>query len=402
MRAIYTHSQERDVNSIRIAVVCPNYGLVGGAEMFAFELTERLAQMDDFSIHVFANRWRSGKGITTFHKIPILDFPRWLRPISFALFARRAINARGFDIVHSHERLYAFDLLTHHGLPHATWIKKVRKKRPSLFDRAVSHLEQKGILNSGLPLIMPVSNLGKVELQKAFNLPDSRIQVIHPGITVKRYLEPDQCKCRREIRERHSLLPDDVVALFVGMNFDLKGLDRIMQSISRFTGRGEKHPALKLLVVGNGDFKKYQKFAGDLGIEKRVVFAGERQAVEKYFLASDFFALMSHMDSFGIVVLEAMASGLPVIISDTVGARDIVEPGKTGFIIAAESYDQSMRVALEAMLQPDLRGEMGTAARRVAIRYDWDQIAAQVADLYRLRLMHRRPADHSYYTDGRQ
>jgi len=373
----------------KIAVVCPNYGLVGGAELFAFELTERLAQMADFDIHVFANRWRPGKSVTNFHKIPIFNFPRWLRPVSFALFVHRAIAAGQFDLVHSHERLYAFDLLTHHGLPHATWVEKVRNKRPSLFDRAVCRIEKAGIMNPGKPLILPVSSLGKNELQALFRIPDSRLQVIHPGITVKRYLEPDQAQCRRAIRQRHALQPDDVVALFVGMNFDLKGLDRIMQSISAYTGQGTHHSALKLLVVGNGDLKKYAKFSRDLGIEKRVVFAGERQAVEKYFLASDFFALMSHMDSFGIVVLEAMASGLPVIISDTVGARDVVEPGKTGFIIAAESYDQSMQVALEAMLHPNLRGAMGAAARQVAIRYDWDQIAAQVADLYRLRLMKR-------------
>ncbi len=234
---------------------------------------------------------------------------------------------------------------------------------------------------------MPVSSLGKVELQKAFNLPDSRIQVIHPGITVKRYLETDQSSCRSEIRKRHALLPDDVIALFVGMNFDLKGLDRIMQSISRFTVRGDRHPALRLLVVGNGDFRKYQKLAGDLGIEKRVVFAGERRAVEKYFLASDFFVLMSYMDSFGIVVLEAMASGLPVVISDTVGAQDVVEPGKTGYIIKAANYDRTMETALESMMRPDLRHEMGKSARRVAVQYDWDRIAEKVADLYRQRLM---------------
>ena len=97
-----THRVAVNSEKARIAVVCPNYGLVGGAELFAFELTERLAMREDFNIHVFANRWRPGKGVTTFHKIPILTFPRWLRPISFALFARRAINAGGFEIGRAH------------------------------------------------------------------------------------------------------------------------------------------------------------------------------------------------------------------------------------------------------------------------------------------------------------
>jgi len=371
----------------RIAVVSPDYGMVGGAEMFAFELTERLARRKDFSIHVFANHWRVGKSVSAFHKVPILRFPRWLRPISFAWCANQAIERGGFDLIHSHTWLYAFDLLTHHGLPHATWIKKVRKKRPSLFDRAVSSVESKGIQNQRQPLIMPVSSMGKLELQKAFNLPDSRTKVIHPGISVKRYLETDQDQCRHEVRQRHSLGAEDVLALFVGMNFPLKGLDRIMCSISDFTCQGTKHATLKLLVVGKGDIKKYSSIAKDLGIDKRVIFAGERKAIEKYFLASDFFVLMSHMDSFGIVVLEAMASGLPALISDTVGAKDVIKQGGNGYVIGNEQYHKEMDTALEAMMQPGLRRELGNAARNVARQFDWENIAETVAGLYRQRLI---------------
>lgn len=355
--------------------------------MFAFELTERLARQDDFNIHVFANSWRVGNNISRFHKVPIVRFPRWLRPISFAWIANQAIKKGGFDLIHSHTWLYAFDFLTHHGLPHATWIKKVRRKRPSLFDMAVSSVESKGIMNQRRPLIMPVSNMGSLELQKAFNLPDSQFKVIHPGISVKRYLEPDQDQCRREVRHRHHLGIDDVVALFVGMNFPLKGLDRIMRSISDFTCQGTKHAALKLLIVGKGDIRKYSNTARDLGIDERVIFAGERKAIEKYFLASDFFVLMSHMDSFGIVVLEAMASGLPALISDTVGAKDVIKHGGNGYIIGNERYHKDMETALEAMMQPGLRRELGNAARKVARQFDWENIAETVAGLYRQRLI---------------
>jgi len=381
------HKTSIDKARSRIAVVSPDYGMVGGAEMFAFELTERLARQVDFSIHVFANHWRVGENVSAFHKVPIVRFPRWLRPISFAWLANQAIGRGGFDLIHSHTWLYAFDFLTHHGLPHATWIKKVRKKRPGLFDRAVSSVESKGILNQRRPLIMPVSSMGKLELQKAFNLPDNRLQVIHPGISVQRYLEPDQDQCRHEVRHRHNLGAEDVVALFVGMNFPLKGLDRIMRSISDFTCQGTKHAALKLLVVGKGDIKKYSKTARDLGIDKRVIFAGERKAIEKYFLASDFFVLMSHMDSFGIVVLEAMASGLPVLISDTVGAKDVIKQCDNGYVIGSEQYHQEMETALKAMMQPVLRRELGTAARKVARQFDWENIAETVANLYRQRLI---------------
>jgi UDP-glucose:(heptosyl)LPS alpha-1,3-glucosyltransferase len=387
MQPVNQDAQKANMNSAKVAVVCPDYGLVGGAEMFAFELTERLAEHTEFNFHVFANKWRAGTFVSAYHKIPIIRFPRWLRPVSFAWFANQAIKKGSFDLVHGHTWLYAFDFLTHHGLPHATWIEKVRQKRPSLFDRAVSRIESKGILNERQPHVMPVSSMGKVELQKAFNLPENRLQVIHPGISVQRYLEKDRDLCRTEIRQRHALAPEDVVALFVGMNFPLKGLDRIMHSIAEFTRQGREHTALKLLVVGKGDVNKYTHIAKELGIADRVVFAGERSAVESYFLASDFFVLMSHMDLFGIVVLEAMASGLPVIISDTVGAKDVIDTGGNGYIIENANYDREMQTALKAMMQPDQRNIMGTAAKQVAVQYDWENVAGQVAGLYRQRLI---------------
>ena len=85
---------------IRVAVVIPDYGLIGGAESLVFELTERLARRGVYEIHVLANRWRSGEADVCFHRIPMIGFPRWLRPISFAWFVQRVLDAGHYDIVH--------------------------------------------------------------------------------------------------------------------------------------------------------------------------------------------------------------------------------------------------------------------------------------------------------------
>ena len=371
---------------VRIAVVCPNYGLVGGAESFAFELTERLAKMEHFEIHVFANRWREGNSPAIFHKVPIIKFPRWARPVSFAWFAEKAIKAGNFDIVHSHERLFSYDFLTHHGFPHKTWVKEIRKKRLSLFDRATAGIEKAGITSMEHPMILPVSSMGKNHLLGQFDIPDSRITVIHPGITVKKFTETDAEKCRDEIRRNHGLADDDIVILFVGMNFDVKGLDRLLKAVADFTEGGRKHPTLKLLIVGKGDDKKYSETTRDLKISDRVVFAGVSHNVEKYYPAGDFFAMPSYLDSFGIVVLEAMASGLPVIISNKVGAFEVVEPGITGYIVRDENFDQEMTDALSALMDQEKRKNMGENAKRVALCHDWDFVAEKIAGLYMQRL----------------
>ena len=90
---------------MKIAVVIPKYGLMGGAEGFAYELTERLAKRSRFEIHLFANRWRRGKAPVVFHKVPVLRYPRFLRQISFAYFADRLKKRQGIDCIHSHDRV---------------------------------------------------------------------------------------------------------------------------------------------------------------------------------------------------------------------------------------------------------------------------------------------------------
>ncbi|MCK4825744.1 glycosyltransferase, partial [bacterium] len=106
---------------MKIGVVIPKYGLVGGAESVAYEVTERLAKREGLEIHVLANQWRSGTKSITFHKVPIISFPRFMRPISFAYFSNKLIRPKDYDLVHGHDRIFQMDLFTMHGIPHKTW-----------------------------------------------------------------------------------------------------------------------------------------------------------------------------------------------------------------------------------------------------------------------------------------
>ena len=375
----------KKIIKLKIAVVYPNYGLTGGAENFVFELTERLAENDNFEIHVFANKWRKGKSPVIFHKIPIIKFPRWAKPVSFAWFTQKAIKSGNFHIVHSHERIYKYDFLSHHGIPHKTWIKEIRKKRPSLFDRAVISIEKAGITNLKCPQILPVSNLCREHLVKEFNLSDSRVTIVHPGITVKKFTEVNHNECRKEIRNFHKIADDDIVILFAGLNFDVKGLDRLLESIADFTEAGKKYPLLKLLIIGKGNEKKYSNMAENLKIRDRVIFAGIKHNVEKYYHAADLFSILSYRESFGIVILEAMACGLPVIISETVGAKDVVKQDITGYIIKNTNLKKEMSNALFALMNKEKREEMGENAKSIIANYDWDIVAKRVAAIYMQR-----------------
>jgi UDP-glucose:(heptosyl)LPS alpha-1,3-glucosyltransferase len=114
-----------------------------------------------------------------------------------------------------------------------------------------------------------------------------------------------------------------------------------------------------------------------------VVFTGVTREVEKYYMAADIFILPSRFDTFGLVVLEAMAAGLPVIISHNVGARDLVEPGVNGFVLSEDPSISERAKSLTSLLDPEKRKLMGENGRKVACLHSWDKTADRVADLYR-------------------
>jgi UDP-glucose:(heptosyl)LPS alpha-1,3-glucosyltransferase len=367
---------------MKIAVVIAKYGLLGGAENFVFQLTERLAAREGLEIHVLANQWCRGNDSITFHRIPNVFFPRFMKPISFAYFAGKKIVAENFDLVHSHGWIFEMDFFTIHGGLHEPWIKEVRRKSMNLFDRAMARVEKRGVYAPRLKLILPVSSLLKEELLRFYDIPESKIHVIHPGISTARFSALDPERSRHEVRRRHGLSMSDLVVLFVGMNFEVKRLDLVLKAVADLSVRMNDNPNLKLLVVGKGKKERYIKLARDLGIVNQVVFAGVTQKVEEYYMASDIFAMPSRNDSFGMVVLEAMMAGLPAIITETVGARDLIEPGKQGFILSDAPSVSDVSEKLLFLLKNENRLRMGESAREVARRQTWESRVDQVAELY--------------------
>lgn len=252
----------------------------------------------------------------------------------------------------------------------------------SLFDRSMARVEERGVKASRLKLILPVSTLLKEELLRFYDIPESKIHVIHPGISAARFFALDPERSRQEIRRRHGLSTGDLVVLFVGMNFEVKRLDLVLKAVADLSLRRNDHSNLKLLVVGKGKKERYMKLARDLGIVNQVVFAGVTQKVEEYYMASDIFAMPSRNDSFGMVVLEAMMAGLPTIITETVGARDLIESGNQGFVLSDDPSVSDVSEKLSFLLKKENRLRMGESAREVARHQTWESRADQVAELY--------------------
>ncbi len=365
----------------KIAVVVPKYGLVGGGEKFVQELTERIAASPDYEVHVFAHKWKQQSDRITFHKVPVITFPKFLTTISFAWFAKRRMASMNFDIIHTHERIFHADIFSMHSVPHGFWVREIRRKRMSLFDYGTRWVESRLVNKGGCRAFLPVSGITKEKFLQEFNAEAGRVQVIHPGVDNEKFNQFNREICRAEIRKRFGFGDEAVILLFVSMNFELKGLDNLMAGVVMTKAKFPAAP-LKLLVVGKGNIRKYRSLAEDLGIGDDVAFAGVwKENIEQVYLAADIFVMLSGFDTFGMAVLEAMAASLPVVISHNVGAKDLVIEGRNGFIVGREDID-ALSARIIFLLKKENRKAMGEEAHKVAQGKTWDHTAAEVLKIY--------------------
>ncbi|NLS78760.1 MAG: glycosyltransferase family 4 protein [Chloroflexi bacterium] len=180
--------------------------------------------------------------------------------------------------------------------------------------------------------------------------------------------------------------------LFLGRLDKRKGFEYLLRA---FPGILEQFPNARLIVAGGytaEEKEPYERYARQLGL-KGVHFVGYISAQDKprYYRSCDVFCAPSTgFESFGIVLLEAMASGKPIVASDIVGYRSVLEEGKQGFLVKPED-EHALAAALVSLLQRrELAQAMGEAGRQTARKYAWDTIAAEVMACYEEAIRHHK------------
>jgi UDP-glucose:(heptosyl)LPS alpha-1,3-glucosyltransferase len=369
---------------VRVAVIAENYGTAGGSERFVQEVTERLAQTGRFEFHVFANRWSSSCTAVRFHKVPRIKFPRFMRPWFFTTMAQRQVARGKFDLVHSHWPTPKAEVFTTHGAPHGHWLRKVLRRRAGLFDHMMMRIERRMIRDGSRAIFMPVSAFLKDRFGDTYGELPGRWIVNGPGVDADRFV-PDAV-ARADVRSRFGIPMHARVVLFVGMNFETKGLGRLIEGIIH-ARRLQPAQDIRLLVVGRGRQEPFARIAAQAGMQDAVIFAGlQSSGIERFYSAADAFALVSEFETFGMVVLEAMAARLPVLISDQMGVRELVRDGEQGFVVACAASGERIGERVVAMLEPDAQRRMGLAGRAFAERQSWQRVADAVRQAYEAQL----------------
>jgi glycosyltransferase involved in cell wall biosynthesis len=311
--------------------------------------------------------------------------PRLLHAVRIQSFAADLVRAEGIDLIHSHfgwpDGFGGFLTSAATGTPLiATLRGKDLHFRPSLdygrrseafFDRNVRALLRRADRTTYFSRYMRDQGL-------ALGAPASRAFIIDKGVDCDRFrTEIDRASARAELG-----LPDGPLILTVGGLVPLKGIHHVLEALQRLSPARDFH----LVVCGEGPQRgELQQLSRRAGLEGRVHFQGwvDRDRIPRYFAACDVLVLASLLEAAGNVVLEAMASGRPVICTDSGGPRDYVENGVTGFLVPVAD-PQALAERIDTLLaDPDLRGRMGQEGRRrVLERHRYGKMIEEFIRLY--------------------
>jgi len=321
---------------------------------------------------------------------------KFLGPLSTAYFSYRTLNkllsTHNFDIIHGTlvpstcvffsilNRVFSSRfrlLLTSMGM---AFRERQYCEINTLYDWALKYVAWPGhelldaLSTKGACHIVALAEENKQDLKQLWGIDEQRLSVIPPGIFIRKY-------SRLHNSRRARLAQNFFSGIYVGRLVSRKRVHLLLKLAKALNNLVKD---FKILVVGDGYLRqRLEERISSLGLNQRVVLLGNVPEARLLALlhSSDVFLFPSAYEGFGIVVLEAMASGLPVITSPIPAAR-FVQEGCAGYIVDWSEPEKIAKIVSELYFDPNLRKKLSDNALTVSKRFDWSQIASEYVKLY--------------------
>ena len=275
-----------------------------------------------------------------------------------------------------------------HGVPYVLLVESNERDARPGWRRAVKNAVVPTVVGGAAETLV-VGSLAR-DSMRARGVPDDRISVVANTVDVGRFgREADELVSRRHaLRAEAGVAAEDVTVLSVARLAPEKGLDTLVRAVA---SAGD--PRLVLLLAGSGPEREHlASLAAELGV--RFVLLPDipwERIVERYALA-DVFALLSRHEPWGVVVNEAAACGLPLVLSDRVGAAfDLLEDGRNGRLVPVDDAGAAGAALRELAADPTLRRAMGAASREIVAGWGYEPSIERLVAVVR-RVAGRQPA----------
>jgi UDP-glucose:(heptosyl)LPS alpha-1,3-glucosyltransferase len=360
---------------MRIGLCHKRLELKGGAERVLYLTAEGLRDLGH-EIHLFCGEFHIDPPAGTFaHRVPTAPFGRSARLWSFALSAPKVIARYGCNVVVNFGRMIRQDVLRCGGGPHRMFLEKLAREggpsrrvwqSVSLYHRSLLALEKQQYGPGHFRRVVAISELVKREVMATYGVPEDKITVLYNGVDGERFHPSLRFKWRSRVREEWGIPPDAPLVLFVGSGFRRKGLNRLLA-----LWESPRSDGACLMVVGDDAGLQTHAARANGRAGGKVVFTGPQDKVEKFYAAADLVVLPSVQEAFGNVVLEGLACGLPVLVSRSVGASEVLKGDLLEGIIERPEDSTELGYRIKTLLQRSRRPETSAQARRVAEDYSW-------------------------------
>jgi UDP-glucose:(heptosyl)LPS alpha-1,3-glucosyltransferase len=372
-----------------IVFIRQRYAPFGGGEVMLQNIVKDFRDRR-IPVAVMSADWPQEDGIE-FIRCAGRRFPRSMRATSFAGAVCRKLPGLSPPpmLVQSNDRVPCCDVFRAGEGVHAAYLAERRRFEPlvgkmalslSMFHRETLRLERRTYRSGKLKAVIAISKMVSDDIMRHYDFPAERIHHIANGIPLDRFNLGLRDRHRAEIRARLKVPLDRPVILFVGSGFERKGLAFLIKSVAELEADAE------LWVVGHDSrAESFRSLADKVGLGARLKMLGPQKDVLPWYGAADAAALPSIYDPFGTVVIEAMASGLPTVVSTGCGASELVERFDRALICDVADKN-ALSLGLRRALQHSQSPQSARLAREAAKPYDFESMIAKTLSLYE-RLM---------------
>ena len=368
----------------------------GGAETYIVDLCRSLVGLGHH-VDLYAESWKEGVLPPEVRciAVPVPGRTRRSQLWNFARNSETALAGADYDCTVGFINTYAHDVIIPQGGVHAGSLAANARRFASPITRSLYLLgkslnpknltyraiERRQYAPERQARVIAVSDMVRRHIQQYHHVPRSLIHVVSNAIDPARVKMSQPSAARCALRSRLGLEPSDLVGLFVGHNYALKGLKPLLRALARRNRQGTR--PIHLLVCGGGHVRMYERLAHSLGLAQTVSFLGFHDDIRECYASSDFFVLPTYYDPCSLVVLEALACGLPVITTMQNGAGELITDGKEGYILTSPDAEGELCNALERMTEETRRKTMAIQAARLGGEQTFDRHTAALIEVFR-------------------
>ncbi|MFH0713861.1 MAG: glycosyltransferase family 4 protein [Candidatus Micrarchaeota archaeon] len=374
------------------------YPFRGGTETHMLELGEALVKQG-VEVHVVTARLKGTKQEETVNGISVHRIPAEVIRIeglyppplvicrNFLKHLRQTDARENFDVFHLHGRWFPdFTQVRKHcsdvGKPLVLTIHNARPTGISalytLFGSMYENAVGKSVIK-GAGSLIAVSKWTAEDIAK-YHIPKKKFTVIYDGIDATKFSPAFNPKVKEEL----GIHPKSPLLVWVGRIIPQKGLKYLIAAMPAIL---KNSPTTKLLIIGTGtELPELKKQAAKLGVANSIIFYGQvndRKKLNNLLRGCDLFVFPSIWEPFGMVITEAMASGLPIVAARTGGIPEIIQENKNGLLVKPRSA-KAFATAVVKILNSGKLKQMGANGRKVVEKkFNWAAIAKQTIAVYK-------------------